>query len=213
MVVKAVQELNSKFSSQSIAFETMRQQVASLSLTVEGLMAKVASSQQEGNFGTGTQQSLLNRLLSILEGFGVIIQQGLVKVQTLVASLIKTQSLEVGSSTAPVGITIYDQTTGQPVCVVSENGTLKSVPGKCGESVSVSQQNGNIGSGEPSPTPTMTDSSSPSPTASASASATPEVTPSPGPEITESPTPNETPSPTPEATPEISPESSPTPSP
>jgi len=50
------------------------------------------------------------------------------KVRTLVASLVTTDRLEVKN---PYGITVYDTVTGEPYCVVSENGELTSLPGKC----------------------------------------------------------------------------------
>jgi hypothetical protein len=43
------------------------------------------------------------------------------------------QHLEVGSSTAPSGITTYDIETNEAYCILVENGVLKAVPGKCGE--------------------------------------------------------------------------------
>ena len=41
---------------------------------------------------------------------------------------IKTQTIEVKN---PYGITIYDTVTGQPQCVISQNGQLRTVAGKC----------------------------------------------------------------------------------
>ena len=41
---------------------------------------------------------------------------------------IETERIEVKK---PYGITIYDTKTGEPMCVVSENRTLKSIAGKC----------------------------------------------------------------------------------
>lgn len=43
-----------------------------------------------------------------------------------------TESLSVGSSQAPAGITIYDTKTGEPYCVVVESGVMKNLPGQCG---------------------------------------------------------------------------------
>jgi len=41
---------------------------------------------------------------------------------------VKTQRIEVKN---PYGITIYDTVTGQPQCVISQNGQLRAVAGKC----------------------------------------------------------------------------------
>src|SRR3989344_1492678 len=43
-----------------------------------------------------------------------------------------TQRLTVGAPDQPGGITIYDRATKEPVCVFSENGTLRSEAGVCG---------------------------------------------------------------------------------
>ena len=62
---------------------------------------------------------------------GVEITQGIIKVEALVADSVQTNTLEVGTSDAPTGITIYDRATGQPVCVFSENNVLQESGGKC----------------------------------------------------------------------------------
>jgi hypothetical protein len=54
-----------------------------------------------------------------------------VNVGTLVAGKVVTQNLEVGAPAAPSGITLYDTKTGEPYCVIIENGAFKSIPGKC----------------------------------------------------------------------------------
>lgn len=40
-------------------------------------------------------------------------------------------SLELGSADNPIGITLYDRVTGQPVCLYSENNVIKLETGKC----------------------------------------------------------------------------------
>ena len=52
--------------------------------------------------------------------------------KTLVISI---KGIEIGSPAQPGGITIYDRATGEPRCVFSENGILKSELGKCGDTV------------------------------------------------------------------------------
>lgn len=46
--------------------------------------------------------------------------------------LIVRGSLEVGSSSKPAGITIYDTETGEAYCIQVKNGQLVNLPGKCG---------------------------------------------------------------------------------
>jgi hypothetical protein len=70
-------------------------------------------------------------ILDSLKSLGLSVSQDLVIVKNFIADSITTNSLEVGSSGQPTGITIYDRATGQPVCVYSENNVLQSAPGKC----------------------------------------------------------------------------------
>lgn len=55
-----------------------------------------------------------------------------VKDGVLALTSLVTKSLSIGSSEAPAGFTIYDQKTGQPFCVVLEDGVMKNLPGECG---------------------------------------------------------------------------------
>ena len=77
-----------------------------------------------------------------------------VTVGTLVAGKVKTQNLEVGASAAPSGITLYDTKTGEPYCVVIENGAFKSIPGKCDNFVFIPSTSVPLPSEEPAPEPT-----------------------------------------------------------
>jgi hypothetical protein len=43
------------------------------------------------------------------------------------------QNLTIGSAGQPMGITIYDKTTKQPVCVFSDNTVLQISPGTCSQ--------------------------------------------------------------------------------
>lgn len=72
-----------------------------------------------------------SRVPDNLKQLGIEIQNGFVKMQKLATDFISTKELEVGSSDQPTGITIYDRTTGQPVCIYSDNNVLKSESGKC----------------------------------------------------------------------------------
>ena len=69
----------------------------------------------------------------------------------LIVQEIETKKLTV---TGQQGITIYDRVTGQPVCVYSENGVLKSEDGECwaaetgGKTSDVSAEGGSASGGE-----------------------------------------------------------------
>jgi len=54
-----------------------------------------------------------------------------VKIGTLVAGKIYTEELTIGSKEKPSGFTIFDRITGNPYCVVMENGALVAYVGKC----------------------------------------------------------------------------------
>jgi Chaperone of endosialidase len=73
----------------------------------------------------------LDWLIEAAKRIGIVIEENLVKVKTLVATVIHTDNLEVGSSDLVSGITIYDKTTKQPMCLVVDNGALQVQSGKC----------------------------------------------------------------------------------
>jgi|GEM_PF-1681420 len=55
----------------------------------------------------------------------------------IITDELATQKLKVGSSQKPAGITIFDETTGDPFCLKVKNGTMVSDPGECKEGTSV----------------------------------------------------------------------------
>jgi hypothetical protein len=75
----------------------------------------------------------LSWILEALKKIGVEISESLVKVKNLAADIVSTKKLEVGSNELPSGITIYDSVTREPLCISSENSSLKLSPGKCGQ--------------------------------------------------------------------------------
>ncbi len=58
------------------------------------------------------------------------IKQGFLALASLV-----TDKLQVGTSEAPSGITIYDVKTKKPYCMVMSNGKMENIPGECGAPV------------------------------------------------------------------------------
>lgn len=56
---------------------------------------------------------------------------GAIRDTALALTSLVTDTLSVGSPAAPAGITIYDQQTGEPFCVVVKDGQLQNIPGEC----------------------------------------------------------------------------------
>ncbi len=73
-------------------------------------------------------ETIANKLSfgTLLEWIGVSIKEKLVAVVNLVAG-----NLTVGSGEAPAGITLYDEVTGEPYCLVVRNGNMVSAAGAC----------------------------------------------------------------------------------
>jgi len=108
LLAKALQELNLKLSD-------------------------IASSSAVGSVaGSGIIANLADQVKSGLASLGILIENGIVRLQTLIAGLIRTQDLEIGTADNPSGITIYDKITKQPYCVTLENEEVVKTPGKCG---------------------------------------------------------------------------------
>jgi uncharacterized membrane protein YgcG len=118
-------------------------------------------------------------------------------IATIKAGKIEVKELTVGSAEQPTGITMFDVKTGQPYCLVIEEGAPKSYPGKCADQVFT----------VPLP-PADTASSTPEEASSTpdTASSTPDVPPAddPAPDTAsstpEEPPPSDTASSTPEST-------------
>lgn len=79
-----------------------------------------------------------NWFSSSLSDLGITMKDGITAIGTLVVHMIQTAGLTIGSSTQPTGITLYDQTTRQPACVVVNNGVLIAAAGECGTTGSAS---------------------------------------------------------------------------
>ena len=94
---------------------------------IQGLDAKVSSLMD------------ISWILDGLKALGADIEQGIIKVESLIAQTIQTGQLQVGSADQPTGITIYDTVTKQPVCIFSANNILQSLPGKCQDVISATQ--------------------------------------------------------------------------
>jgi hypothetical protein len=68
----------------------------------------------------------LTTLKTALSSFGIFVSDGLVHIANAAVD-----SLTVGSSTSPAGITLFDKTTKAPYCVMVNNGTVETTSGSC----------------------------------------------------------------------------------
>jgi hypothetical protein len=71
---------------------------------------------------SGTISSAVSGVSSSFTGLLSSIRDGFLSLKTLV----------VGTPENPAGITVYDQSTGEPFCLVVKNGKPESIPGACG---------------------------------------------------------------------------------
>jgi hypothetical protein len=103
-------------------------------------------------------------IIARLEGFGIFINETMTRFTNLFAD-----HLTVGSPDQPAGITLFDQATRDPYCVVVNQGQLISLAGACGDSTSsLPQMLDNVG-GDAS---TTDDYSTPTPPSSGSSTTT-----------------------------------------
>jgi len=92
-----------------------------LGLTVQAVQEL---SQQGGGFAANNFG--MNALLAGLRNLGVEISEGIARFTNLIA-----ESLTVGSSEKPTGITLFDEVTGKPYCLKIVSGKVKTVSGEC----------------------------------------------------------------------------------
>ena len=74
-----------------------------------------------------TVSIITNTLSSTFTSILQSIQDGFLALQKLT-----TNTIQIGSSENPSGITTYDQNTKQPYCIVIKDGQLQSLTGECG---------------------------------------------------------------------------------
>jgi len=75
--------------------------------------------------------TVTSSISSAFDGVLSSIQNGFLALKQLV-----TDTLKVGTPENPAGITVYDQATGEPHCLVVNNGQIQSIPGECPSSSS-----------------------------------------------------------------------------
>jgi hypothetical protein len=70
-------------------------------------------------------------LLEALSALGVTLENGIIHFMDLFADHITTNTLTVGSTERPAGITLFDKVTGEPYCFEVINGEGATTPGEC----------------------------------------------------------------------------------
>ncbi len=93
-----------------------------LGLTVQA----VQELSRGGGFANGVGGLSLAAVLNSLKDLGADISDGLAKFKNLVV-----ETLTVGSSEKPTGITLFDEKTGEPYCLTISSGKIKNIPGEC----------------------------------------------------------------------------------
>jgi hypothetical protein len=103
--------------------KAQQKQIEQLKLDIDLLKTEANSNIQDLN-----NQDFFALVLSWFENLGVKFKSGITYLKDVVA-----ESLTVGSSEKPTGITIYDEVTGDPYCIKMKSGQMVSVAGKCSE--------------------------------------------------------------------------------
>lgn len=211
--VNAIKELALSVASTTERMASMESRVRSLELTLAtaGVPGFVTAST--------SASSTIETVSGWLASLGASIENAVARFATVIADAVTTKKMTVGdtSNLAASGITIFDRSTGQPVCMFIEGGVMKSEPGECGAQSQPVQPE----PVQPEPQPTQPETAPSEPTSSEpsgdTASSTPEVidsgsTGSTTPEVVPEPTPTIAPETTPEpeaVTPEPEPEQAP----
>lgn len=74
-------------------------------------------------------QKIFSAILDSFKTIGVSFEQGIIRVTEFMAEKITTSELKIGSSKKPTGVTLYDETNGNPYCVKIRNGGIVSEAG------------------------------------------------------------------------------------
>jgi hypothetical protein len=112
-VVKLQRLMQKVQDLESIANLIPADKLAELELDEQSLIASVVN-------------AVSSALSSVFNGILTSIQNGFLALKQLV-----TDTLKVGTPEQPAGITVYDQTTKQPYCLIMRDGQLQSIPGEC----------------------------------------------------------------------------------
>ena len=118
-------------------------------------------------------------------------------------TLVVKQAATLGSSEKRIGVTIYDEDTGEPYCLKMKGGQMVSVPGVCGASQPITNNQQSTTDTQPasSPTPPSPPEEPPPSSETPTAGAIEEPPPAPEPASEPAPEPELSPEPAPDSTP------------
>jgi hypothetical protein len=106
-------------------------------LQFEKILALTVQAVQELSQGGRMAGISAAGVIDVLNSLGLQIVDGIAYIKGLFV-----ESLTVGSSEKPTGITIYDEVTGEPYCLKVASGKMKNVPGECTKEEDDTNDNG-----------------------------------------------------------------------
>ncbi len=129
--------------------------ITNLETRVANLENIIASSSAQrlnlGEIATSSDIVISQAFSWILEQFkniGITIADGIIQAKQFIADTITSREIAteyfkakeqvvIGTKEKPIGMTIFERGTGNPICVYAEGGILKTAPGECGAEASV----------------------------------------------------------------------------
>jgi len=97
----------------------------------QDLLDKLNNQKQNTGNITEIASDFTDMVKQVLASLGLLIENGIAQVQKLIAGVIETGNLKVGSPEKPTGISIYDEDTGKPYCIKMKAGQMISTSGEC----------------------------------------------------------------------------------
>ncbi|MEK9170271.1 MAG: hypothetical protein AAB674_01350, partial [Patescibacteria group bacterium] len=106
----------------------------------------LSSSNGLNGFGVtgGEGASIIDAVKAWFESMGIIIRNGFMSIKEISVDILGTNVIKInneftlGTAERPIGITIYDQSTGDPYCVGMKDGQLQTMSGACNSAATAS---------------------------------------------------------------------------
>ncbi len=121
LTLGGVKALSNKFDSLELRVSVLENQIFG------NASSTATSTATSTGIATTTPTSFIDSMMSYLESLGVSIVDGIARFKKVIV-----ETLTVGSSEKPSGITLYDEVTGEPYCLKISNGQTKTDAGECG---------------------------------------------------------------------------------
>jgi len=133
VMINAIKELSSSTSEQQIEIEGIKASLSAIFNNNGGMGAEIEVSHSllPGTSLNELTIGLIDQIKQILADLGIIIENGVAKIQKIIAGFIQTNGLEIGSQETPTGFVLYDKATKEPYCVSIINGEIVKTQGKC----------------------------------------------------------------------------------